>query len=125
MSKRQVDTYDSEEVIDLLELLQLLWRNKLAIICITIVIAIVAGIISLFFLAPEYRSGLDIYVGMPKTYTTRYGDYTLPIMTNDQYMDMIRHDIGLQKTIDDIKPAVVISRSGLKNSISISSRQTS
>jgi len=48
MSKRQVDTYDSEEVIDLLELLQLLWRNKLAIICITIVIAIVAGIISLF-----------------------------------------------------------------------------
>ena len=124
MSKRQVDTYDSEEVIDLLELLQPLWRNKLAIICITIVIAIVAGIISLFFLAPEYRSGLDIYVGMPKTYTTRYGDYTLPIMTNDQYMDMIRHDIVLQKTIDDIKPAVVISRSELKNSISISSRQT-
>ena len=124
MSKRQVDTYDSEEVIDLLELLQPLWRNKLAIICITIVIAIVAGIISLFFLAPEYRSGLDIYVGMPETYTTRYGDYTLPIMTNDQYMDMIRHDIVLQKTIDDIKPAVVISRSELKNSINISSRQT-
>lgn len=124
MSKRQVDTYDSEEVIDLLELLQLLWRNKLAIICIAVVGGILAGLISLFLIPPEFESRLNIYVGIPETYTTRYGNYTLPIMTNDQYMDMIRHDIVLQKTIDDIKPAVVISRSELKNSISISSKQT-
>jgi capsular polysaccharide biosynthesis protein len=124
MSKRQVDTYDSEEVIDLLEFLQPLWRNKLAIICIAVVGAILAGLISLFLIPPEFESRLNIYVGIPETYTTRYGDYTLPIMTNDQYMDMIRHDIVLQKTIDDIKPAVVISRSALKNSISISSKQT-
>src|SRR5690554_4662452 len=124
MSKRQVDTYDSEEVIDLLEFLQPLWRNKLAIICIAVVGAILAGLISLFLIPPEFESRLNIYVGIPETYTTRYGDYTLPIMTNDQYMDMIRHDIVLQKTIDDIKPAVVISRSELKNSISISSKQT-
>ena len=65
MSKDK-STHMTVEVIDLLELLQPLWRNKLAIICITIVIAIVAGIISLFFLAPEYRSGLDIYVGCQK-----------------------------------------------------------
>jgi capsular polysaccharide biosynthesis protein len=90
------------EEIDLRELIIYLWKQKLIIISFTLVTTILAGIISMFIIPPVYETKLNIVINMPETYHTKYGDYTLPITTNQQYINLITSNKVLENSIKDM-----------------------
>lgn len=102
MTENQNNMQYYEDEIDLRELILALWNRKKMIISLTLVIAILAGIFSMFILSPVYNSKLNIVISMPEVYTTRYGDYKLPITTNQQYINLIISNNVLINTINDM-----------------------
>lgn len=107
-----------EGEIDLGELFMALWKRKIMIVSIALIGAILAGIFSMFILSPVYDSKLNIVVSMPETYNTRYGEYKLPITTNEQYLNLIISNDVLIKTIKDMGYSDV-ALENLKKQISI------
>lgn len=93
---------NSEDEIDLKDLFLALWRQKILIICITLIAALAAGIFSVFVLKPVYHSKLNIIINVPETHSTKYGEYTLPLTTNEQYINMITSNDILKNTIKDM-----------------------
>ncbi|HHU49715.1 MAG TPA: hypothetical protein GXZ37_08355 [Clostridiales bacterium] len=113
-----VNTYEDE--IDLRELIMTLWRGKYIILSIALIAAILTGLYSMFMLPPVYQTRLDIVVNMPEQYRTRYGDYKLPITSNEQYIDLITSNRVLLNTIKNLGAnGKSISVEGLRNRISI------
>ncbi|NLM75912.1 MAG: hypothetical protein GX187_07460 [Clostridiaceae bacterium] len=88
--------------IDLKELVLVLWGKKYVIIAATLVFAIFAGLFSFLLLPEVYETKLDIVINMPGTYSTRYGDYTLPITSNDEYINLIFSNDVILRTISDM-----------------------
>jgi uncharacterized protein involved in exopolysaccharide biosynthesis len=127
MNENQNNMQYYEDEIDLRELIMALWKRKRMIISLTLVVAILAGMFSMFVLSPIYDTKLNIVISMPETYTTRYGEYKLPITTNDQYINLITSNDVLINTIrdmeynaeevsvDSLKKGVVIGKSDTKN----------
>lgn len=112
--------HDTEDEISLQELFMALWRQKLLIIVITLIATLVTGIISVFALTPVYHSRLNIIMNMPVTHNTKYGDYTLPISTNEQYINLISSNDILKNTIADMGYSPEeISIEGLRGKIAI------
>lgn len=93
---------DFSEEISLQEIFMALWKQKLLIIIITVIAAFVTGIFSVFVLTPVYHAKLNIIVNMPETHHTKYGDYTLPITTNEQYINLITSNDILKNTMEDL-----------------------
>ncbi len=91
-----------EDEIDLKELIMALWKRKKMIIAFTLIVAILAGIFSMFILSPVYETNLNIVISMPEIYHTRYGEYKLPITTNEQYINLITSNDVLINTIRDM-----------------------
>lgn len=91
-----------QDEISLQELFMALWRQKILIIVITLIAGLVTGIFSVFAITPVYHSRLNIIINMPQTYLTKYGDYTLPISSNDQYINLITSNDILRNTIADM-----------------------
>lgn len=102
MDENQYIEQRTDEEIDLRELFLVIWKKKLFIISITLIATILAGIISVFVLSPVYHSRLNIIINMPETYHTKYGDYILPITSNDQYVRLITSSDIMARTIDDM-----------------------
>lgn len=102
MNEKQYKEQIREDEIDLRELFMVIWKKKVAIICITLIAAILAGLVSVFLITPVYHSRLRIIINMPETYHTKYGDYTMPITTNDQYINLITSNEILLHTIEDM-----------------------
>lgn len=114
-----------EDEIDLRELIMALWKRKKMIISLTLVIAILAGMFSVFVLSPVYDTKLNIVISMPETYTTRYGEYKLPITTNDQYIKLITSNDVLLNTIRDMEyNHEEVSVDSLKKRIAVGSVET-
>ena len=101
-SSQKRDDYMYDE-IELRTLIIAFWKRKYSIIGITMAFAILAGIISVFFISPVYETSANIVINMPETYRTRYGDYTLPLSTNNQYFEFLKSNDVLLNTIDDMK----------------------
>jgi capsular polysaccharide biosynthesis protein len=99
-NKNNVQYY--EDGIDLRELIMVLWKRKKMIICLALIAAIIAGMISMLIISPIYDAKLNIVISMPEKYSTRYGDYTLPITTNQQYINLIKSNDVLNDTISDM-----------------------
>lgn len=118
MNEIQHDVQYKEDEIDLRELFMALWKRKVMIVSVTLIGAILAGLFSMFVLSPVYDSKLNIVVSMPETYNTRYGEYKLPITTNDQYIDLITSNDVLIKTIKEMGYSD-ITLENLRNKISI------
>lgn len=93
---------NTEDEISLKELFMVLWRQKILIVSITLIATILTGIISVFFITPVYHAKLNIVINMPETYTTKYGDYSLPITTNQQYINIITSNSIITNTIKDM-----------------------
>ena len=91
-----------EDEIDLRELFMAIWNKRILIISVALITAILTGIVSVFFIKPVYHSKLNIIINMPEIYHTKYGDYTLPITTNDQYINLITCNDILARTIRDM-----------------------
>ena len=102
MEENQYKEPIREDEIDLRELFMVIWKKKVAIICITLIAAILTGLISVFLITPVYHSRLRIIINMPETYHTKYGDYTLPITSNDQYINLITSNDIILHTIEDM-----------------------
>lgn len=122
--QKRVDQY--EEEISLKELFMALWRQKLIIISITLIAAILTGIVSVFFISPVYNSRLNIIINMPDTYHTRFGDYQLPITSNSEYINLITSNDVLIDTINDMGyDTNEITIEGLRERINIVDPSTS
>jgi len=91
-----------QDEISLLELFMALWRQKILIVVIALVAGLVTGIISVFVITPVYHAKLNIVINMPETYQTKYGEYTLPISSNEQYINLITSNDILANTILDM-----------------------
>lgn len=103
MNTNQNNTHHAQpDEISLQELFMALWRQKILIIAITLVAGLVTGLISVFLITPVYHARLNIIINMPETHHTKYGDYTLPISSNEQYINLITSNDVLQNTIFDM-----------------------
>ena len=117
-NQNKVQHYDDE--ISLKELFIVLWKRKKMIISIILITAIIAGIFSMFVLSPVYDTKLNIVISMPETYNTRYGEYKLPITSNEQYINLITSNDVLINTIKDMEYNTEdISLENLRKRISI------
>ena len=91
--------YEQHDEISLQELFMALWRHKVLIIVITLIAGLVTGLVSVFAITPVYHARLNIIINMPETQHTKYGDYTLPISSNEQYINLITSNGILQNSI--------------------------
>lgn len=120
MSENQITVQHYEDEIDLRELILTLWKQKYMIISFTLIAAILTGIVSMFVLPPVYGTMLNIVSSMPDKFPTKYGEYTLPITTNEQYIDLITSNNVILNTIKDMGyDAKEVTVEGLKKRISI------
>lgn len=99
-NKNNIQYYEDE--IDLRELILALWKRKKMIIAFTLIAAILAASFSMFILSPVYETKLNIVISMPEAFHTRYGEYKLPITTNDQYINLITSNDVLINTIKNM-----------------------
>lgn len=102
MNDNQNNSQYYEDEIDLRELIMALWTRKKMIIGLTLIAALIAGFFSKFVLSPVYDTKLNIVMSMPEKYNTRYGEYILPITTNQQYINLIKSNDVLNNTIKDM-----------------------
>lgn len=121
MNENQNNVNYYEDEIDLRELIMALLNRKKMIISLTLVVAIIAGIFSMFVLSPVYNTKLNIVISMPEVYSTRYGDYKLPITTNQQYINLFKSNNVLINTINKMGyNSEEVSIADLQERISIS-----
>lgn len=136
MNENQYNSHANDGEIDLRELILVLWKKKIAIICVTLIAAIIAGVISVFLIKPVYHSNLRIVINMPQVYNTKYGDYTLyhlydiyyiqgentkRINYNEQYINLITSSTVIQDTIEDMGYDAATGIESVRGRISIES----
>lgn len=125
MNENQLNAQHYEDEIDLKELILALWKQKYMIISTTLIVTILAGIYSMFILSPVYDTKLNIVMDMPEIYNTRYGEYTLPITSNDQYINLITSNDVLINTITQMEYNTdEVSVDSLRKRISIGKIET-
>lgn len=125
MNENQSNVQYYEDEIDLRELIMALWIRKKMIICITLVAAIIAGMFSMFVLSPVYNTKLNIVISMPEIYNTRYGEYKLPIKTNQEYINLIKSNDVLIDTLNAMGyNSEEVSLESLKKQISVGQNDT-
>ena len=117
-SEKNIQQYKDE--ISLRDLIMVLWKQKIKIISVTLIIAILAALFSKFILSPVYETNLNIVISMPETYATRFGEYKLPISTNGEYIKLIKSNDVIVNTIKDMEHNTQkISVQDLKDRITI------
>ena len=125
MNENQNNVQNYEVVIDIRELVMALWRQKILIISITLIAAILTGLYSVFILSPVYDTKLNIVISMPETYNTKYGEYKLPITTNQQYINLVTSNDVIVNTIKDLGySSEKMTIEGLQKGISIGNANT-
>ncbi len=91
-NKTNVNNQSHKDEIELRELIMVLWNRKILIIVITVIFALLAGVFSKFFITPEYKTQFSMVVNIPDVYTNKYGEYTLPLTTNSEYVKLMKSD---------------------------------
>ncbi|HCL01513.1 MAG TPA: hypothetical protein DHW61_03715 [Lachnoclostridium phytofermentans] len=108
---------------ELKNLIMIFWKMKYSILGITIVFAILAGIISVFFISPVYNTKVTLVIDMPQNYRTSYGDYTLPLLTNEEYFQLITSDDVLLRTIKEMQYSNKMTITELRSKVSLDVRK--
>lgn len=120
MNNSQDNIQYFEDEIDLRKIIMIFWKQKIKIICVTLIVAILSGLFSMFILKPVYDTSLNIIISIPEIYTTRYGEYKLPITTNEQYINLIKSNDVIINTINDMGyDSNKVSIDNLKKRISV------
>ena len=96
----EITRYDDE--IELWELIMILWKNKKTIISTTAIFGLVALLLSVFVIQPVYETNLNISINMPEIMNTKYGDLTMPIETNIEYINLFTEQTVMQKTAEEM-----------------------
>ncbi len=89
--------------ITLRTLIRIFQKKKYSIISLTVLFAVIVGMVSVFFIPPVYNTRVNIIISMPETYHTKYGDYVLPLSTKDQYLHLLKSNEVLLNTIEDME----------------------
>ncbi len=120
MNESQDNIQQYEDEIDLREVIMVLWKQKIMIISVTLILAILAALFSKIIVSPVYKANLNIIISMPETYTTRFGEYKLPISTNGEYIKLIKSNDVIVNTINDMEyDTNIVSVQNLKDRITI------
>lgn len=101
-NKASVNKKSYDDEIELRQLIMVLWNRKVLIIVITLIFALLAGIYSKFFITPVYKTSFSIGVTIPKIYNTKYGPYELPMVSNTEYINLIKSSEVIKETIKDL-----------------------
>lgn len=120
MNRNQTSMKNVDDDINLKDIILEIWKHKIMVICMTMIFAILTGVISIFFISPVYTTKLNIIISMPEKYQTRYGEYILPLTTNEQYIQLITSNDILLATIRDLNLSDKTNVESLRNSINIS-----
>lgn len=104
-NKTNVNNQSHKDEIELRELIMVLWNRKIYIIVITVIFALLAGFFSRFFITPEYKTQFSMVVNIPSVYTNKYGEYTLPLTTNSEYVELIKSDEVVKEAIRELNYA--------------------
>lgn len=95
--------------------------NKWKIIAVIVVaVSFLTLAYSAFIMTPSYETEFDIFISFPETATTQFGEYTLPVRTNAEYIELITSNEVLANTIKDVdfgKKVVLIEN--FRESISV------
>lgn len=100
MNNSSNNTPDKE--LSLLDLFMVVWTQKIMIISITLIITLLTGLFNILIMKPIYNSDIDIIINMPETYSTKYGDYKMPITGNSEYINLVYNYNILNATIKDM-----------------------
>lgn len=119
VSNNEINVQNYEEEINLRDLIMVLLKKKVMIISLIIVFTIIAGLFSKFILPPVFDTKLNIVISMPETYITRFGEYKLPIATNEQYINFIKSNDVILNTIKDMGYDKEVTVEDVKEDISI------
>lgn len=92
----------SGDKITFRDIIRILWSNKAIVIGTTILITILTFIVSIFFITPVYKTTFTIVVNVPAVYTTKYGEFTPPVSTNGDYINLLTSDEVIEQTIIDM-----------------------
>ncbi|MGI6570624.1 MAG: Wzz/FepE/Etk N-terminal domain-containing protein [Caldicoprobacterales bacterium] len=125
MSEISNDVKAYEDEIDLRELFAAIWKNRYIILSLALIAALLAGLYSMFLVTPVYHTKLEIVINMPDELYTRFGNYTLPITSNDQYIGLITSNTVLLNTIADMGYDEGTSIESIGSRISINSTANS
>lgn len=90
------------EKIDFKYLVLLLWKHKILIISLTLITTIVTGLFSVFIIPSVYQTQLNFIINFPEKITTKFGEYELPISTNQEYFELITSNDVLTNTVQDM-----------------------
>ncbi len=108
-----------EETISLKELLETLKKRLLLIISITLIAAIVSGVVSYFFLTPIYQASTQILVNQTKNDQTVYSPSEVQtnlqlintynvIITSPAILDIVSKELDLNMTAAQLKGKITV-----------------
>lgn len=126
MEANKNDKRQNIEEINLIDIFMTLWRHKIFIICIALILGVLGGLYSKFMISPVFHSSMNVAINMPESYHTKYGDYILPLTNNQQYIKLMNSNnilINSLKALDEKADETHIK--SLNDSINIVSTNTS
>ena len=90
-----------EEVIDLSELLRLLWSHVLQIVAVGLVAAVISFLVCTFALTPRYRASVNMIVNTRQDNTTTVSNDNITSAKNmiDTYAVIIKSNLVLNDVI--------------------------
>lgn len=110
------NTIAKQEEINLKELIQVLWKDKILIAVITAAAFVLTALYAFVLATPSYQSSALFTVSLQTTITTPYGEYILPYTGIDDYTSLILSEEALVRTADKLGAGMSINQ--LKNSTS-------
>lgn len=105
--------------IDLKEYLDIIWSRKWLIIGITLLAALISGLISFFVLQPVYEASTTIMIGKSNTSekSLQYDDLMLNQKLVNTYSEIIKSNTVLEDVISNLKLGESVTR--LKENVKI------
>ena len=105
--------------IDLKEYLDIIWNKKWLIIGITLLAALISGLISFFVLQPVYEASTTIMIGRSNTSekSLQYDDLMLNQKLVNTYSEIIKSNTVLEDVISNLKLGQSVTR--LKENVKV------
>src|SRR3954470_23184417 len=108
-----------EETISLKELLETLKKRLLLIVSITVIAAIISGVVSYFFLTPIYQASTQILVNQKKSDQSVYNANEVQtnlqlintynvIITSPAILDIVSKELDLKMTAAQLKGKITV-----------------
>lgn len=114
----------SEVINDIIDLVAPIWKSRILVLVVTIAVALLFCLYNFLTSRTAYTTRFNMAVNMPKSYITKYGEYVLPVMSNEQYANLIKSRYVIKNTINDLKANHDIELDDLSDRIQVTSQQT-